>query len=297
MKYIIQTSMVAILFISISCHQSRGIALDPQSKSFYEKARLIMTKEEKDIFNHLPDIESRQEFIKDFWAKRDPDPDTEENEFKDEFFRRIEYANKHFKEGIPGWKTDRGRIYIYLGPPDRVEERPFLNYPGAKGLIWWSYYKYRLAVEFIDTRGDGSYDINRHYGGLGNLLWVIDKAKFGQIFIQADAVFIDFDLLFDRNQKKILIEVPVTNLSFNSKEGLLKADFEFNFFIYTKNGLKKDVFTQNKSLNMPEEKVLELKMIKFEFPYDIEPGQYFFDVIITIKPSLGKTRKIFKVKA
>jgi len=63
LKYIIQTSMVAILFISISCHQSRGIALDPQSKSFYEKARLIMTKEEKDIFNHLPDIESRQEFI------------------------------------------------------------------------------------------------------------------------------------------------------------------------------------------------------------------------------------------
>jgi GWxTD domain-containing protein len=107
----------------VSCSGSeQKITLDPESRDFYTYAQLIMTKVEKNIFNHLPDKEARKEFMADFWVKRDPDPDTKENEFKDEFYRRIEYANKRFREGTPGWKTDRGRIYIYLGPPDKFEE-------------------------------------------------------------------------------------------------------------------------------------------------------------------------------
>ncbi|GAF84612.1 unnamed protein product, partial [marine sediment metagenome] len=149
MKYFIPTLIIIAVVILMSCGFSGKIALDPTSKDFHETARLIMTKQEKDIFNYLPDKESREEFISDFWAKRDPSPDTEENEFKEEFFRRIEYASLRFREGIPGWKTDRGRIYIYLGPPDKVEQRPFVNYPDVKGLIFWGYYKYRLGIEFV----------------------------------------------------------------------------------------------------------------------------------------------------
>jgi len=296
LKHVISALVTLLLFMALSCHVAHRINLDPESKEFYEKARLIMTKEEKEIFNHLPDIESRQEFINDFWAKRDPDPDTEENEFKDEFFRRIEHANSYFREGIPGWKTDRGRIYIYLGPPDRVEERPFLNIPGVRGLIWWSYYKYRLAVEFIDTRGDGSYNINRSYGGFGNLVWVIEKAKFGQVFIQSEAKFVDFDLNFNRVKKDIEIYIPVALMSFKDENDYLRADFEFQFFIYNKDGIKEDTFTRTKSFKEPEEEVLKMEKMKFAFPYDIKPGKYFFDVIITIKPNLGKVRKIFKIK-
>ena len=110
---------LTILALSLGCCGTRErVTLDPESKNFYDYTRLIMTKQEKEIFLLLPDKESRMEFIQDFWDKRDPDPQTEENEFQEEFYQRIEYVNKRFREGIPGWKTDRGRIYIYLGPPD-----------------------------------------------------------------------------------------------------------------------------------------------------------------------------------
>ena len=296
MKY--QTLFVVILavLISMSCGISGKVSLDPESRKFYETARLIMVKEEKNIFNHLPDRESRQEFIRDFWAKRDPDSDTEENEFKEEFFGRIEYANFHFREGIPGWKTDRGRIFIYLGPPDKIDQRPFINDPAVKGLIWWGYYRYRIGIEFIDTRGDGSYVINKHMGSLGNLLWAIDKAKFGQTFISYGSKYLDFDIRFDREKKEIEISIPVSSLSFREEDGLLKADFEFKFFINEKGGLKKDEFTQIRSFEKPEDEVLQLEEIIFNFPYDLKPGKYYFDVLVIGKEGIGKARKIFEIK-
>ena len=112
MKVFRRMILLGILIIvlgMIGCGTSKKVVLDPESRDFYKTAQLIMTKEEKEIFNHLPDKESRGEFIEEFWAKRDPD--TEVNEFKQEFLKRINYANKYFKEGIPDWKTDRGRIY------------------------------------------------------------------------------------------------------------------------------------------------------------------------------------------
>ncbi len=296
MKYLILPVLCLLVLISMSCGISGKVALDPESRKFYETARLIITKEEKDIFNHLPDRESRQEFIRDFWAKRDPDSDTEENEFKEEFFGRIEYANLHFREGIPGWKTDRGRIFIYLGPPDKIDQRPFINDPNVKGLIWWGYYRYRIGIEFIDTRGDGSYVINRHMGSYGNLLWAIDKAKFGQTFIPYGSKYLDFDIRFDREKKEIEISIPVSSLSFREEDGLLKADFEFKFFINEKRGLKRDEFTQIRSFEKPEDEVLQLEEIIFNFPYDLKPGKYYFDVLVIGKEGIGKARKIFEIK-
>ena len=80
----------AVLLGAAACSSLPKTALDPVSRDFYETARLVMTGEEDDIFQHLPDAESRREFISDFWAKRDPNPETESNEFKEEFERRIE---------------------------------------------------------------------------------------------------------------------------------------------------------------------------------------------------------------
>ena len=68
--------------------------------------------------------EERENFIESFWRRRDPNPDTEENEYREEYYERIAYANEHYASGIPGWKTDRGRIYITLGKPDSVESHP-----------------------------------------------------------------------------------------------------------------------------------------------------------------------------
>ena len=84
----------------------------------------IISDEERKAFKQLSNDEERDKFIEAFWQRRDPTPDTEENEYKEEHYRRIEYANEHFAAGVPGWKTDRGRIYIMYGPADEIDSHP-----------------------------------------------------------------------------------------------------------------------------------------------------------------------------
>lgn len=288
-----------LVLVSTGCGPKGRVALDPMSKDFYEYARLIMTKPEKDIFLLLPDRESRKGFIEDFWAKRDPDPFTDENEFKEEFYNRLEFVNKHFIEGIPGWKTDRGRIYIYLGPPDKIEQRPFINDPNVKGLIWWGYYRYRLGVEFIDKIGDGRYSLGRQVGAGGGLLGVIEKAKFGYIYNDNEdigMVFSKFKLDYDQKTKEIIIAIPTESLSFESAENKLKADFDFEFFIYERRGSENVRFKRQKTFETTEEEMLGLDEIILTFPYDLKSGEYYIDVVVIVTPKIGKVRKIFKIK-
>jgi GWxTD domain-containing protein len=89
-----------------------------------EDVRYIITDEEKTAFKQLSNDEERDNFIEAFWARRDPTPDTVENEYKEEHYARIAYANEHFAAGIPGWKSDRGRIYIMYGKPDEIDSHP-----------------------------------------------------------------------------------------------------------------------------------------------------------------------------
>ena len=84
----------------------------------------IITQEEKEAFFELNTDEEREQFIEQFWLRRDPTPETVENEYKEEHYRRIAYANERFASGKPGWRTDRGRIYIAWGPPDEIESHP-----------------------------------------------------------------------------------------------------------------------------------------------------------------------------
>ncbi len=296
----ITSLLIMILALALGgCGKSSRIELDPDSQDFYDYARLIMTKQEKNIFKYLPDKESREEFIKDFWAKRDPDPDTEQNEFKEEFFRRLDYANKRFREGIPGWKTDRGRIYIYLGPPDKIEQRPYLGDPAVKGLLWWGYYRYRLGIEFVDRTGDGSYSLSRQSGAAGGLLEVIERAKFGQIYAgEGDfrKALSDLKLNYDSKTREIYVSIPVEALEFRAEDRFLKADFGFEFFIYEKKGTKKDRFKRQEAFEMAEDEVMKLDEISFAFPYELSPGQYYFDLIVVIEPNVRKIRKIFLIK-
>ena len=133
----------------------------------------IITDEERKAFKQLSNDEERDQFIEAFWQRRDPTPDTEENEFKDEHYRRIEYANEHFAAGIPGWRTDRGRIYITFGPADEVDshpsggtyERPMEEGGGETSTYPFEDWRYRyiegigqeVIVEFVDTCMCGEY--------------------------------------------------------------------------------------------------------------------------------------------
>ena len=138
-----------------------------------EDVRWIITDEEKSAFLQLSNDEERDQFIEAFWQRRDPTPDTEENEFKEEHYRRIAYANEHFAAGIPGWRTDRGRMYIVFGPPDEIEshpsggtyERPMEEGGGETSTFPFEQWRYRyiegigqeVIVEFVDTCMCGDY--------------------------------------------------------------------------------------------------------------------------------------------
>jgi GWxTD domain-containing protein len=138
-----------------------------------EDVRWIITDEERSAFMQLSNDEERDQFIEAFWARRDPTPDTPENEFKEEHYRRIAYANEHFAAGIPGWKTDRGRIYIMYGPADEIEshpsggtyDRPMEEGGGTTSTFPFEDWRYRylegvgqeIIIEFVDTCMCGDY--------------------------------------------------------------------------------------------------------------------------------------------
>src|SRR5262249_24182487 len=137
----------------------------------------IITDEERKIFDSLKTDEEREQFIEGFWYRRDPDPDTDVNEYREEYYQRIAYANEHYTSGIPGWKTARGRIYITFGKPDEIESHPTggsYDRPAWEGggststypfETWW--YRYiegvgsDVEIEFVDPTGSGEYRIAR----------------------------------------------------------------------------------------------------------------------------------------
>jgi len=143
----------------------------PPFKTWLEQdVAWIITPEEKGAFKLLRDDEQRDDFVEAFWQRRDPTPDNYENEFKEEHYRRIVYANGHFGESDPGWKSDRGRIYIIYGPPDSVrtysaKDRPSgtrrTEHSGLQSESW----SYRflegvgmdVVVDFIDICSCGDY--------------------------------------------------------------------------------------------------------------------------------------------
>src|SRR5260221_705788 len=133
----------------------------------------IITDEERAAWKHLNTDEEREWFIEQFWLRRDPTPDTTENEYKEKHYRRIAYANERFASGIPGWKTDRGRMYIAQGPPDEIEshpaggsyQRPYEEGGGSTSTFPFEKWRYRyiegigndINIEFVDTTMSGEY--------------------------------------------------------------------------------------------------------------------------------------------
>ena len=163
--------------------------LDSQYKKWLnEDVIYIVTPEEKNAFLHLSTNEEREQFIEQFWARRNPDPDSPENSFKEEHYRRIAYTNEHYASGIPGWKTDRGRIYIMWGPPDENQshptggtyERPFSEGGGQTSTYPFEDWRYRylegmgenVELEFVDPTSTGEYHLTIDASEKDALLYV-----------------------------------------------------------------------------------------------------------------------------
>jgi GWxTD domain-containing protein len=173
--------------------QIKGEPANAYTRWVNEDVAPIITKAERDAFAKLKTDEEREEFIKIFWRQRDPDPDTEENEYREQYYERIAYANEHFSSGKPGWMTDRGRIYIKFGKPDEIDSHPAgglyqrMAYEGNGSITTYPFemwfYRYLpgvgsgVEIEFVDPSGSGEYRIARdpdeknafaHIPGLGS---------------------------------------------------------------------------------------------------------------------------------
>jgi GWxTD domain-containing protein len=135
----------------------------------------IITDAERRAFLDLGTNEEREQFIEIFWNNRNPDPESQTNAFREEHYRRLAYADEHFASGIPGKKTDRGRIYIIWGPPDEIDSHPtggtYERSPqqggGSSTAYAWELWRYRhlegigenVEIEFVDPTGSGEYHI------------------------------------------------------------------------------------------------------------------------------------------
>ena len=163
--------------------------LDSQYKKWLnEDVIYIITPEERSAFVHLSTNEEREQFIEQFWQRRNPDQDSPENTFKEEHYRRIAYTNEHYASGIPGWKTDRGRIYIMWGAPDEVQshptggtyERPSDQGGGETTTYPFEDWRYRyleglgenVELEFVDPTSTGEYHLTMDASEKDALLYV-----------------------------------------------------------------------------------------------------------------------------
>jgi GWxTD domain-containing protein len=160
----------------------------PYKKWLNEDVAYIISDEEKQAWKRLATDDERQQFIEQFWLRRDPTPDTEENEFKEEHYRRIAYANEHYASGIPGWKTDRGRIYIMYGPADEIDdhssggsyERPMEEGGGETSTYPFQTWRYRyiegigtnIMIEFVDPTMSGEFHMTMDPSEKDALLYV-----------------------------------------------------------------------------------------------------------------------------
>ena len=165
------------LFAQVKARKAAGAREGDErfKKWLAEDVAYIITDDERDVFLKLATAEEKEQFIEQFWERRNPNAGVTTNEFKEEHYRRIAYANEHFTSGDPGWMTDRGRIYIIHGPPDSMESRPdggAYNRPTEEGGGTTSVYPYEkwhyryiaglgsnIELEFVDKTNTGKYEL------------------------------------------------------------------------------------------------------------------------------------------
>src|SRR6266436_1172209 len=337
--------------------------LDAQYKQWLgEDVVYIISPEERTAFLQLSTSEEREQFIEQFWLRRSSNPDLPENDFKEEHYRRIAYANEHYASGIPGWKTDRGRTYIIWGPADEVDshptggtyDRPMNEGGGSTSTYPWEMWRYRylegignnVEIEFVDPSGSGEYhmtmdpsekDALLHVPGAGlSLMESMGMASKADRFTRSDGTnlpttmggqpasmnefnrleqfakvqqappvkFKDLESLVTsrvvRDQVRftwrtdflkvtndtvlvpVTIQVPNSQLSFQSKEGVHSATMNVFGRVSTLTGRVVQTFEEAVSRDFPDS--LFQQSVKLQSIYQkavpLRPGLYRLDLVI-----------------
>lgn len=300
--FIIAAIILPLTFTA--CGGVKKINSDVEEKSakldeFYESTRLIMLKDERKIYKHLPDEQSREAFIEDFWKKRDPNPNTDTNENRNMFEQRKAYADRFFRERVGsgrGWESDRGKIFLLLGPPDtRTTERRAVRGPLGRPIDalteLWIYDYYHLALLFVDSEGFGVYRL-RYWPT--ELLSAIDRAKF--VVYQPEDREEPFSFKARYADNKINIEIPTKTIGFEEKDGHMNALFKIQVYVY-RDYKKIDNLEKEHLFEESKEDVLGLKRIAMNLPYTLDKkGRYNFDIIVEDVASSARYRDMLSVK-
>jgi GWxTD domain-containing protein len=334
----------------------------PYKQWLNEDVVYIISPEERNAFGQLATNEEREQFIEQFWLRRSTNPDLPDNEFKEEHYRRIAYANEHYASGIPGWKTDRGHMYIVWGAPDEIDshptggtyDRPQEEGGGSTTTYPWETWRWRyiegmgenVIMEFVDPTGSGEYHLTMdpsekdallHVPGAGlsqmEQMGLASKAdrftrsdgtnlpttmggtpasmnEFTRLEAYANAFkppvvkFKDLEAIVtsrivrdqvhftwrtdflkvtnDTVLVPVTVQIPNTQLSFQSKEGIHSATINIFGRVSTLTGRVVQTFEDSVSRDFPES--LFQQSVKLQSIYQkavpLRPGLYRLDLVI-----------------
>ncbi len=293
-----------------SCLTSRlERKLKPADQDWLSEVRYIITPEERKIFLELPESE-REKFKEDFWARRDPDSDTEKNEFKDEYYQRLNRANQMFLgEGRPGWLTDRGRIYILFGPPTERYTYPM----EASGYCREVWYYGSFPVIFIDEHCSGNFIISainlEHLQDLN-----LAQGYFQNTITQERSVF-NYDLKLTRSQRtgdslkaRLIFSMKYEQIWFETRDDA-SLETQLYLFVEIKNAVGETVWSGHKTAHLTftdEEELEKMRGLKFTMEVEINlpderyplppPGKY--KMYSTLKQRTGgkELKKVAEIK-
>lgn len=280
MKFFLKSAGASLILMGwallTSCSQMQARKnLNPENEEFLSQVRYLITKQERKQFLRLaPD--QRPAFREDFWRKRDPDPYTEVNEFKEDYYGRIEDANQLFKGPGPGWLSDRGRIYILLGPPSERYTYPTGYQIGDLPYEIWLYGFY--PIYFVDRDWNGNYEMVA--GSAYNLAQIQKTQMDWKPKVAKEQVVFDFSLNFFEgtdHSKVLVLKIPYRNIWMMDADGKLETTLSLFLTATTDKGGKK-VWEGNRDyrISLTESELEQMlgKEYEISYPISLAAGEY-----------------------
>ncbi len=290
-KRLTTLSFAAALLFSACASTRVEKQLDPKSREFLSKARYTISSQERRAFLALAP-EAREPFIEDFWKRRDPTPASEENEYKTEYFSRIEQANRLFSGGgAPGWLQDRGRVFITLGPPDHRETYPRgITFYGLPTEIWWYGF---FPITFIDEKWVDDYRLdpdsavqltminqtqaewNKPREGLARAGETRYAAALPELEVKVEKA--------DGEGARFTIALPYKNIWLKSRGERLEATLEVTMKVADAAGAEVWTFAKAFPLDIPQSRLKNVLAGNFsaEAVAPLAPGSYTLSVTVT----------------
>ena len=270
----------------------KDVKLDAGTQDFYDRYRVFMTRDELQLLRNLPDVESRREFMVDFWNSRDPDPSTVENEFKLEVDERIEAANQLFREsGGPGYDTDRGRIYVLFGPPDNMYQRSSIQSYDGTGVEMWIYDRWQLAIPFVSKFG------SRYRMSTTNpsLLEAINTLKEESITAMGNGgPGLWPEIEYDGGKNALVVSVELSQLSYRQEGSTYLAQVKVDVAFYR--GKEVERVDKTEKIAKGEREFLDTDRFRIEVPLPFPSGKVMARVVVSDVLGNRRVRKIKTVR-